>query len=72
MKNNSLSLFEYIRQLEKENINLKQENQNLKHKILIGYKEENTSLLQKELLIDSLRKELAKVKQENLMLVLVK
>jgi hypothetical protein len=72
MKNNSLSLFEYIRQLEKENINLKQENRNLKHKILIGYKEENTSLLQKELLIDSLRKELAKVKQENLMLVLVK
>lgn len=61
---------DYIKQLECENMMLREEVGNLKHKILFGYQQDNISLLQKELLIASLKKELAKVKQQNLKLLL--
>lgn len=61
---------EYIKQLEYENMILREEVGKLKHKILFGYQQDNISLLQKELLIASLKKELAKVKQQNLKLLL--
>lgn len=60
----------YIKQLEYENMILREEVGKLKHKILFGYQQDNISLLQKELLIASLKKELAKAKQQNLKLLL--
>ena len=72
MLNNQTSKLKYIEQLEKENIMLKEENKRLKNRILFGYQQSNTTLLQKELMIRALKKELAKARQENVMLVSIR
>jgi len=72
MLNNQTSKLKYIEQLEKENIMLKEENKRLKNRILFGYQQSNTTLLQQELMIRALKKELAKARQENVMLVSIR
>ena len=72
MKKQTIKDNEYIKQLELENIMLKEENKKLQHRVLFGYQQENVSLLQKELLIQSLKKELAKARQQNAMLLLTR
>lgn len=72
MKKQTIKINEYIKQLETENIMLKEQNKKLQHRVLFGCQQENVSLLQKELLIQSLKKELAKARQQNAMLLLTR
>lgn len=72
MLNNQISKLKYIEQLERENIMLKEENKVLKNKILFECKHSNTILFQKELMIQTLKNELEKERQEKVMLVSIR
>lgn len=71
MLNNQTNKFEYMNNLEKENMLLKEENKRLKQVFLTACDKYNVSLLQKDKIIERLERELQLSKQHNAMLVLM-
>ena len=71
MLNNQTNKFEYMNNLEKENMLLKEENKRLRQVFLSACDKYNVSLLQKDKIIATLERELQLSKQHNSMLVLM-
>ena len=71
MLNNQTNKFEYMNNLEKENMLLKEEKRRLKQVFLSACDKYNISLLQKDKIIATLERELQLSKQHNAMLVLM-
>lgn len=71
MLNNQTNKFEYMNNLEKENMLLKEENKRLRQVFLSACDKYNVSLLQKDKIIATLERELQLSKQHNAMLVLM-
>ena len=71
MLNNQTNMLEYINKLEYENKLLREENKRLKKTFLSDCKSYNITLLQKNMQIDTLERELQLLRQKNAMLVLM-
>ena len=72
MLNNQTNKLEYINKLENENKLLKEENKRLKQTILSDCQNYNISLLQKNMRLDTLEREIKQLRQKNAMLVLMR
>ena len=72
MLNNQTNKLEYINKLENDKLILIEENRRLKQAFLSGCESYNIALLQKNMRIDALERELKKLRQQNAMLVLMR